>query len=258
MLLSIITINYNDKSGLERTIHSVMNQSYTNFEHIIIDGGSNDGSRQVIEANQQKFSYWVSEPDNGIYHAMNKGIKAAKGSYLLFLNGGDHFIDNNALNKVYSFLKDVDIVYFNINVVAENKTHVKTCPKNLTFKYLHENLPAHQATFIKKSLFNKLGYYDENLKIVSDWKFLILAICKHNATYKYIEDTFSTYYSDGLSSLNENQALVKAEREQVLNTDFKPFMNDLKARYMLERTIRTLRKSNIIKLLIKLRLIHEF
>ena len=257
-LISIITVNYNDKLGLERTLKSVQSQSYTNFEHIIIDGGSSDGSKQIIESNQSNFSYWISEPDKGIYHAMNKGIKIAKGKYLLFLNSGDHFIDDNSLNNVYSFLKDEDIVYFNINVEGENKTYIKKCPKHLTFRYLHENLPAHQATFIKKSLFDELGHYDEHLKIVSDWKFLILAICKHNATYKYVEDTFSTYYRNGLSSLEENQALVKAERKGVLDKEFKPFMNDLKDRYQLERRLRSLRKSRTINLLIKLGLIHKF
>ena len=258
MLLSIITINYNDKLGLERTLNSVKNQSYTNYEHIIIDGGSTDGSKQLIEVNQNNFAYWVSEPDKGIYHAMNKGINVANGEYLLFLNAGDHYVDNNSLKNAYPFLQGEDIVYFNINVVGENNTYVKKCPKVLTFKYLHENLPAHQATFFKKELFTKMGNYDEHLKIVADWKFLILAICKHNATYKYIDDTFSIFYYDGLSSLKENQTKVKAEREAVLNKEFRPFMKDLKDRYFLERTLRTMRKSRTIKLLIKLGLIHEF
>ena len=258
MLLSIITINYNDKIGLCRTVESVHNQSFIGFEHIIIDGDSVDGSKQYIESNKNLFSYWVSEPDKGIYNAMNKGIKAANGKYLYFLNSGDNLNNNKALAKVCDYLQDEDIVYFDINVVGGTKSYIKKCPKNLTFKFLHEDLPAHQATFFKKDLFSQFGYYDEDLKIVSDWKFLIQAICKHNVSYKYIEDTFSTYYNDGLSSLKENQGLIKAEREQVLNQEFKPFMKDLKNRYKLERTLRTLRKSRTIKLLVKLGLIHEF
>jgi len=258
MLISIITISYNDKLGFERTLKSVQDQTYANFEHIIIDGGSTDGSKTLIESNKADFSYWVSEPDKGIYHAMNKGIKVAKGEYLFFLNSGDHFNDSQSLNKVYKHLKDVDVVYFDINVIKGQETSIKKCPEVLTFKFLYQDLPAHQATFIKKSLFEELGYYDEHLKIVSDWKFLILAICKHNATYKYVEDTFSTYYNDGISALEENQPLVKSEREQVLNQEFEVFMNDLKDQYKLERTLRTLRKSRTIKLLIKLGLIHKF
>ncbi len=105
MLLSIITINYNDKFGLERTIKSVQEQTFTNFEHIIIDGGSTDGSKEVIEANKNSFSYWVSEPDKGIYNAMNKGIKEAKGEYLFFLNSGDHLNGQNALDKIHVSFK---------------------------------------------------------------------------------------------------------------------------------------------------------
>ena len=258
MLLSIITVNYNDKLGLERTLKSVQKQTYTNFEHIIIDGGSTDGSKELIKNNKTNFSYWVSEPDNGIYNAMNKGIKAANGDYLYFLNSGDHFEDSNALQKVSNHLGNHDIVYFNINVVGEREAHIKTCPKELSFMFLHNDLPAHQATFIRKDLFNKYGYYDEKLKIVADWKFLILALCKHNASYKYVEDTFSTYYSDGISSLEENKALVKQEREQVLNAEFGIFMNDLKEIFLLRRKLRNLKSSKKIKLLIKLGLLNDF
>lgn len=258
MLLSIITVNYNDKLGLERTLKSVQRQTYSNFEHIIIDGGSTDGSKELIEAKKTNFSYWVSAPDEGIYNAMNKGIKAAKGDYLYFLNSGDHFEDLNALKKAQSQLGNHDIVYFNINVVGETSSYIKTCPKELSFMFLHNDLPAHQATFIRKDLFDKYGYYDENLKIVSDWKFLILALCKHNASYKYVEDTFSTYYSDGISSLEENKALVKQEREQVLNTEFGIFMNDLKEIFLLRRKLRNLKSSKKIKLLIKLGLLNDF
>lgn len=258
MLISIITVNYNDKLGLERTLKSVQEQTYTNFEHIIIDGGSTDGSKELIEANKTNFSYWVSEPDNGIYNAMNKGVKAAKGEYLYFLNSGDHFEDLNALDKAQAQLGNHDVVYFNISVVGEANSYIKTCPKELSFMFLHNDLPAHQATFIRKDLFDKYGYYDENLKIVADWKFLILALCKYNASYKYVEDTFSTYYSDGISSLEENKALVKQEREQVLNTEFGIFMNDLKEIFLLRRKLRNVKSSKKIRLLIKLGLLNDF
>ena len=258
MLISIITVNYNDKLGLERTLKSVQEQTYTNFEHIIIDGGSTDGSKELIEANKTNFSYWVSEPDNGIYNAMNKGVKAAKGEYLYFLNSGDHFEDLNALDKAQAQLGNHDVVYFNINVVGEANSYIKTCPKELSFMFLHNDLPAHQATFIRKDLFDKYGYYDENLKIVSDWKFLILALCKYNASYKYVEDTFSTYYSDGVSSLEENIALVKQEREQLLNAEFGIFMNDLKEIFLLRRKLRNVKSSKKIRLLIKLGLLNDF
>ena len=89
MKLSIITINYNNREGLKKTINSVINQTFRDFEYILIDGGSEDGSKEIILQHEAQFSYWRSEKDHGIYNAMNKGILAAKGDYLLFLNSGD-------------------------------------------------------------------------------------------------------------------------------------------------------------------------
>ena len=100
MLLSIITINYNDKEGLARTMNSVLSQTYTDFEYIVIDGGSNDGSKTIIEQHQDQLGYWVSEPDSGIYNAMNKGIAKANGEYILFLNSGDVLIDDTIIKYV--------------------------------------------------------------------------------------------------------------------------------------------------------------
>ena len=96
-LISIITINFNDKIGLQRTFDSVFAQDFNDFEYIVIDGGSNDGSKELIEENTDKISYWISEPDKGIYNAMNKGIKVANGEYLLFLNSGDKFYNKKSL-----------------------------------------------------------------------------------------------------------------------------------------------------------------
>ena len=258
MLLSIITINYNDKVGLERTIKSVQEQTNTNFEHIVIDGGSTDGSEELIEANKTSFSYWVSEPDKGIYNAMNKGIKVAEGEYLYFLNSGDHFEGFNALDKISFNLANEDIIYYNIKVVNGNETHIKTYPKELSFMFMHNDLPSHQSTFIRKSLFDTHGYYDEQLKIVSDWKFLILALLKYNASYKHIDDTFAVFYTGGISSVEGSFEAMEKERKTVLDAEFSILMNDLKENFRLQRVIRGLRKSRKIKLLLMLGLINKF
>ena len=258
MLISIITINYNDKSGLERTINSVKNQNSSNYEYIVIDGGSNDGSKEVIETNKEYVTYWVSEPDKGIYNAMNKGIKVAKGNYLFFLNSGDELIDSNALDKTNVHLKIHDIIYFNINVKDGDKSYIKKCLDTMSFSFLHNDTIPHQSVFIKKSLFGKVGYYDESLKIVSDWKFLIMALIKYNASYKYVDEVFSVFYRDGISSSEENRGLINKEREHVLNSEFSVIMNDLKYKFKLERILRNLRKSRTIQLLMKLRLINKF
>lgn len=258
MLISIITVNYNDKIGLERTLKSVQSQTYTNFEHIIIDGGSTDGSKALIESNKTHFSFYLSETDNGIYHAMNKGIKAAKGDYFFFLNAGDDFIDSSSLKKISTYFDTQDIIYFNINVIDNDKNYIKKCPDEMSFSFLHNDTIPHQSVFIKRSLFEKVGHYDESLKIVSDWKFLILVLIKYNATYKHIDAVFSNFYRGGISSFEENKVLINKERQQVLESEFSVIMNDLKENFKLQRIIRTLRKSRKIKLLIKLGLINKF
>lgn len=111
MKLSIITINLNNLEGLKKTFESVFNQTFTDYEWIVIDGGSTDGSREFIEAHQDSFSYWSSEPDRGIYNAMNKGILQANGEYLSFLNSGDYYADSETLANVFCTNHEADILF---------------------------------------------------------------------------------------------------------------------------------------------------
>lgn len=116
-LITIITVNFNDKVGLERTIKNVANQTWKKFEYIIIDGGSSDGSKDIIEKYKDNFDYWVSEPDKGIYNAMNKAIERANGTYLLFLNSGDEFDSLNILEESHDLIHTEDLIYFDVNLV---------------------------------------------------------------------------------------------------------------------------------------------
>jgi len=256
--LSIITVNYNNIKGLERTVMSVLSQNWKNFEYIIIDGGSTDGSKELLEANSSSLSYWTSEPDKGIYNAMNKGIRVAKGDYLFFLNSNDKLNNKNAIQNAANHLINEDIVYFNIKVVADGGSYIKECPSKLSFQYLHNDLPPHQSTFLHKSLFEKYGYYDENLKIVADWKFLLLALLKHNATYKHVDQIFSTFYQGGISSQEGSFEVMEKERELVLKSEFPILMHDVEENFRLNRVLRNLRKSKKIKLLIRLGLLEKF
>lgn len=220
--LSIITINYNNLTGLQRTLGSVINQTWNEFQYIVIDGGSADGSAAFIEKHSKNIDYWVSEPDNGIYNAMNKGINAATGEYLLFLNSGDDLNDLMALEENHIHLKEKDIIYFDINVIGDGVCFVKKCPTIMTFSYLYRETLPHQSTFIRKELFEKIGYYDEDIKIVSDWKFFIIALIKHNATYKHVDTVISTFYLDGISFFED----YSNDRRQVLNEYFSEYVSD--------------------------------
>lgn len=174
--ISIITINYNNLAGLQTTLNSVAAQRWQEFEHIIIDGGSTDGSVAYIESQAQRLAYWVSELDKGVYHAMNKGIAKASGEYVLFLNSGDHFYDKNSLKDSVQELKDQDIVYGNLQVVENDKAVIKEYPIQLSFSYFVKDTLPHPATFIKRDAFAKTALYKEDFKILSDWKFFIDAI----------------------------------------------------------------------------------
>jgi glycosyltransferase involved in cell wall biosynthesis len=256
--LSIITINYNNFLGLQKTIESVTSQTWQEFEYIVIDGGSTDGSATYLESQKDKITYWVSEPDKGIYNAMNKGIAKATGEYLLFLNSGDHFNDTFSLQKAEKQLINEAIIYFNIDVIANGSSYVLENPAAMSFSYLHNNLPCHQCTFIHQSVFERVGYYDESLKIVADWKLLLQAILKHNVTYRKVDAVFSTFYKDGISSLPENQSIIETERTQVLETEFPVLLNDLKENFALKRIIKNLRQSRKIDWLIRLGLLDKF
>lgn len=258
VLISIITINFNNLEGLKKTMTSVLGQTWKEFEYIVIDGGSTDGSMAYIESQSKNIDYWVSETDTGIYNAMNKGIKVSKGEYLLFLNSGDVLFSHEILHQNYKFITLYDIIYFNLNVVNEKEIFIKKYPDQLLFSYfVHDTLP-HPATFIRKAIFNKIGLYDESLKIVSDWKFFIQSICKFNYTYKRIDETLSTFYLDGLSSDPSNSNIILAEKQKVLISDFQAHLEDDSLLFELKKTVANLKESKKIKLLIKLGLLNKF
>ena len=225
--LSIITINYNNLLGLKKTVNSVISQTYSDFEFIVIDGGSTDGSREFIEDFSKKFSYSVSENDNGIYHAMNKGIAKASGKYLLFLNSGDFLIRTTVLKEIFQFEHNEDILYCNVRNSITNDEII--FPAVLTFSYFYYATINHQSTFIKSNLFQKLGFYNENYKIVSDWEFFLKAIFLNHCSTKYVNIACTVFdYSQGISTDIINSQLLQFERSTVLNTYFSKFLIDYK------------------------------
>lgn len=226
--LSIITINYNNLEGLKRTVESVVNQTWKEFEYVVIDGGSSDGSAEYIESQNDKIDYWISESDSGVYNAMNKGIDVASGEYLLFLNSGDHLFNDEVLLKCNVNLTFYDLITFNIQIIDDKCSKIICYPDKLRFSYLYFNAVCHQSTFIKKELFAFVGLYDENLKIASDWKFMILALFKYNYSYCKVNETLAAYYLDGISSDKENREILDNERKYVLEKYFEPYLLDYK------------------------------
>ena len=230
MKISIITVNYNDKKGLEKTINSVVNQSFTGFEFLIIDGNSNDGSKEIIEKYKSKINYWVSEPDLGIYNAMNKGIKAAKGEFIIFMNAGDSFFDDDVLSKSNPLLNSNIGIYYGNLIFTVNDKPVKSCipPTELSFSFFVDFSLPHQASFIKRELFSKYFLYNEKLKIMSDWEFTIFCICKENVPYKHLDLFISNYDYSGISSSFDNTEKILKEKEIILKNHFPLFYDDSK------------------------------
>ncbi|MFN8407190.1 MAG: glycosyltransferase family 2 protein [Sphingobacteriaceae bacterium] len=249
-ILSIITINYNNASGLVKTMQSVIGQSWQDFEHIVVDGGSTDKSKDVILQYADRLTHWVSEPDQGIYHAMNKGIHLASGAYLLFLNSGDLLKDPSVLEIIYPYLVVADIVYGDIECVPnQGKSWVVYPPSKLSFQFFIKKTIPHQSAFIRRELFDKYGLYDEKLKICADWKFFVEVICKHNVSYKYVPCVVASYFLDGISSMEENRVLTTQEKQEYLSSNYLAFMPDYQSFERLNKSkwVKFLKKVHLLK-----------
>jgi len=248
MLLSIITINYNNSSGLKKTIDSVVNQLFKNFQYIIIDGGSTDGSVELIKGYETNIDYWVSEPDSGIYNAMNKGLAKATGEYILMINSGDHFVNNEVLDRVFKTPDLKDIFYGDILWNDNGNKYTQVFPAKLTFNFFRTNSLGHQATFVRKKVHDIVGLYDQHHEIISDWKFLTLAICKYNIPYCHIALVIAECGRDGISCLPENLDKIAIERNDVLQESFSVYMSDYKQMDNLEDHLNRLRRNFVIRL----------
>lgn len=200
MKYSIITVNYNNKEGLRRTIESVIHQSFRDFEYIVIDGGSTDGSKEILEEYDAHITYWVSEKDNGIYHAMNKGIAKATGEYLNFMNSGDCFYANDVLEHVSTYPTDADFIVGRDYHYSEEKQlgHASIQPPRTTMIHFFISTLDHQSSFIKRELF-KDSPYREDYRLVSDWIFFTEKIVSEGKQVRFIPDIVCRREEGGLS-----------------------------------------------------------
>lgn len=198
MKISVITINFNNREGLHKTIESVITQTYKDLEYIVIDGGSSDGSKDVIESYQDRLSYWCSEPDKGIYNAMNKGIEHATGEYCIFMNSGDCFENNKVIEDVVNAQITADLVCGNTILTDGTRALARL---EITFESLFQHAICHQSCFIRTSIMRKY-MYDESLKIVADRKFFIQALILDNCSYQAIDVDVVRYDTTGFSAQN--------------------------------------------------------
>ncbi len=224
-ILTIITINYNNAEGLQKTMESILNQTSNDFEYIIVDGKSGDASVEIIrkfEGLKVRDFLWISEKDLGIYHAMNKGIELAKGEYIQFVNSGDLLAANDVTARMLEKLEvlrsesEVNILYGNMlkpykGKIIQDKGFAGRQPAMHDF---YNGTLNHSPTYIKRSLFDKYGLYDQNLKIVSDWKWFLQAIAFNQIQIAYYDIDVTIFDLTGISTVNSS--LDKAERRRVL------------------------------------------
>lgn len=202
MFVSIITVNYNNCKGLQKTLLSVLGQECRDFEWIVIDGGSTDGSKELLEQNSSHISYWVSEPDNGIYEAMNKGIRNSKGDYLQFLNSGDCLSAPDIIQKFSKRGFSEDVIYGNAIIVNSNDQEVGVfnAPDFIKLSYFYSHALNHQATFFSRHCFENYKYNEGN-RIASDLELFMYLLYNGFSFIKW-DEYVVRFENGGLSSIN--------------------------------------------------------
>lgn len=207
MKLSIVTINYNNLAGLRKTMESVFAQTCKDFEYIVIDGASTDGSAEYVRTQADKLTYWVSEPDTGIYNAMNKGVRAATGEYVLMLNSADFLVDEHVIARIMPELDGTDIVQGN-TIEDHNDEQWRnrgSGRSNISFLDVQRGHFLHQASFCKRDLFDKYGYFDESYRYVSDTIFFIKTLGYGGATFRYVDIDIANFDLTGFSCTNDER-----------------------------------------------------
>ena len=229
MVLTIITINRNNAAGLEKTMKSVLSQTRSDFEYVVVDGASTDGSVDVIRSLADNFGdrlKWVSEPDKGIYNAMNKGIRMASGEYIQILNSGDCLAAPDVVEKMFAALEkegNPSILYGNmLKDFPDGRVHRDRsfAGEDISLLSFFTGTLNHSPVYIRRSLFDKYGLYDETLKIVSDWKWYLQAVIFGDEKPVYADIDVTLFDMTGISETNKE--LTKSEREQVLREMLHP------------------------------------
>lgn len=216
-LITIVTVVYNSEKFIEETILNVDSQDYLNKEFIIVDGGSTDKTIEIIERNKNKISFFLSEPDLGIYDAMNKGVKHSKGEWIIFMNSGDVFANNKVISSFFTTSGHLNFELIYGNTLVKNKKKIVP-PSIIQPNFFFFETICHQSIFINKKVFQKVGLHNLNFKIISDREFLLRASIE-NFKFKYFDIDVCFWESDGFSL--QNSFLIEDEVRQLRKKYFK-------------------------------------
>lgn len=250
--ISVVTVNYNNKLGLERTIQSVLSQDFNSKEFIVIDGASSDGSKSVIDVYHNHFAFACSEKDHGVFNAMNKGIEKATGDYVIFMNSGDVFYDAHSLSKLAAGAEEgPDFVYGDVIFENENSRREVVFPDVLTFSYLYRKFLPHQATLTKLELLKARGGYNEQYRITADSAFIKKEIALMGATYKHVSAFTAICELGGMSTDDARFGQQRvSEKNDFWEKNFKLFLEDYERLFQLEKEL-THQKPSLLKRIAK-------
>lgn len=222
--ISVITISFNSENTISETFHSVKNQSFKDYEYLLIDGGSKDGTLTIANK-QDHLSKIVSEPDKGIYDAINKGIKKSTGEIIGFLNSDDTFYERNSLQYIYDAFDDNTDCVFGDLIYTDKNENIRRLWKGSEFKkgaFKKGWMPAHPTFYCRRSVYEKLGLYDDSFKIAGDFELMLRFLEKHNIRSKYIPKTLVNMKMGGASNNGLKSKL------DILKEEFRAFnQNDI-------------------------------
>ena len=223
MKISVITVCYNAQKTIENTIQSVLNQTYQDIEYIVIDGASTDDTLSILQKYNTQLKY-ISEKDNGLYDAMNKGINLASGEYIMFLNADDKFYNDKVIENFAKEceMQKTDIVYGNLAFLKDGNISIQR-HKRLNKIYLIKNTPQQPATFYKKSIFEKVGLFNTNFRIVADQEWFLRAFLKFHISSHWLDETVTIFSTDGLSNNPAHEQKHESERKKMFSMYFGKF-----------------------------------
>ena len=235
--ITIITVNFNNASGLQKTMKSVLEQTYQSIQYVVIDGASTDDSVQVIKGFEHHQNLqWISEPDSGIYNAMNKGIRQASGNYLLFINSGDVLEKSDVIEHTVGQIQN-NSAFVGCDLLLDTDEGLvkKSHPEEIRFGYLISRTIFHPSTFIRRDLFDTYGLYNESNKIVSDWEFFFKTIGLHGESFQKIGYTLTRFDMTGISSNPENKQQIKDEKDRVISNHVSSMKNNAFDAFLFEQ-----------------------
>jgi len=260
MKISIITVSLNVQDTIEKTFLSVLNQTYSDWELVVIDGVSTDGTLGIIEKYKDNIAYFISEPDTGIYNAMNKGINVTTGDFILFLNANDTLYDNNVLQNVAKTLgksHETKFLFGDVNYVSEDgaQSAIEKYDdvKNDIF-FVNNNI-CHQSIFYHRSLFDEIGLYnEETYRVYADWEFNIKCLVQNKVRCQYLPITIADFQLGGLSANRKMASLYKKEKTLIQKRNFKEYFAINQANNFFKKTFGSIYKpileSKPVKMLI--------